>query len=535
MQSPVCDIAARPLAGCGPARGAVATASPHATRAALEILEAGGNAVDAAVAAAWALSVCEPSGSGLGGQTILLVHLAGGTTKVIDGHSHAPAAANPNVITPAEQRAGYRSCTVPSTPATLDYAQKKYGVLPAARVLEPALRLAREGYRITPLQRRQTGWVAQQLRASSAAARLFLREGNPPAVGELFRQPELAETLRHLSDRGVEDFYCGATARRIAEDMRLNGGLLTETDLALCWLPVEREPVFIDYRGHRIITVPPPGGGLQILLALELIEALAPFDFGVKDGEWYETVALATYGALREREREPLGPEDFTPSVCKSYLGMERVCRIARELREWAAIRHEESRTEPPGDTTHLSVADRHGNVVSLTQSIQTLFGAKVAHPTLGFLYNNYLLTCPRYPHPYAFGSRSMPRSNAAPTLVFRHGGGPLLALGAAGSRRIISSIVQVLSSLVDRGLSVSEAVSAPRLHALLSGRIWIEQPAASESVMARLRARFPAVEVKRARHFKLGSVQAIHLSAGTAQGAADPRRDGTAGTEEIQ
>src|SRR5215813_552272 len=156
--------------------GAVVTAFPLATEAGLEILRGGGNAMDAAAAAAWALSVCEPSASGLGGQTVLLVHQAGGPTRAIDGHSRAPAAASPDTITAREQRRGHRSCTIPSTPATLDWSQRKYGVLSREQVMAPAIRIATEGYRITRLQHRQTSWVAGHLRATGAAGELFLHE-----------------------------------------------------------------------------------------------------------------------------------------------------------------------------------------------------------------------------------------------------------------------------------------------------------------------------------------------------------------------
>jgi gamma-glutamyltranspeptidase / glutathione hydrolase len=519
------------------AEGSVATAFPQATEAAIEILEAGGNAVDAAVAAAWALSVCEPSGSGLGGQTILLVHLANGITRVVDGHSHAPATASPAVITAPQQRAGYRATTVPSTPATLNYAQRRYGRLPAARLMQPAIRLAEEGYPITSLQYRQGVWLAEKLRATSAG-RLFLRDGNPLRIGEILRQPQLAATLRRLAARGTEDFYLGGIARLIAQDMQLNGGLITEADLAGLALPAEREPISIEYRGHRVVTVPPPGGGAQILVALRLIEQLAPSGFGDNEEEWYETIALACYGAFREREHCPLGPDGLTPFGANSY-SEDRALQIADWLRSQRRVSNEEHRTEGPGDTTHLSVIDRDGNVVALTQSIQSLFGAKVAHPTLGFLYNNYLFTCPRYPHPYGLASGALPRSNAAPTLVFRSkasGGVPLLALGAAGSRRITSSIVQVLSSVIDRGMNVTSAVSAPRVHALLSGKIWIEKTAASPLLTARLQARFPKLEIRPPHDFKMGSVQAIQrLPSGRRLGTADPRRDGTAAMGTIQ
>jgi len=255
-------------------RGMVATAFPLATDAAIDMLRAGGNAIDAAVAAAWALTVCEPSGSGLGGQTTILVRLADGRISVIDGHSHAPAAVSKKQVSRIQQDTGYRSCTIPMTPATLEYAQQRYGRLPRAHVMRPAIRIAEDGYEITSLQRRQMRWCHQSLLASPAAATLFLNRGRPYETGEIFRQKELASTLRRLAESGAEDFYRGAIARDIAEDMRWNGGLITAQDLETHRSPVERDAVIIRYRNCDVASVPPPGGGLQVLLGLKILEQL---------------------------------------------------------------------------------------------------------------------------------------------------------------------------------------------------------------------------------------------------------------------
>jgi gamma-glutamyltranspeptidase/glutathione hydrolase len=188
---------------------------------------------------------------------------------------------------------------------------------------------------------------------------------------------------------------------------------------------------------------------------------------------------------------------------------------------------------EEPGDTTHLTVSDSQGNVVALTQSIQSLFGAKVANASLGFLYNNYLRTCPRYPHPCQLGSHCQPRSNCSPTLVLKKGPAgkvPVLALGAAGSRRIVSAIVQVVSAVIDRGMTIEEAVAAPRVHALLNKKVWIERPAATEDLLKSLEARSLRPKIRRAQSYSMGSVQVLQrLPDGTVMVAADPRRDGAA------
>jgi gamma-glutamyltranspeptidase / glutathione hydrolase len=538
-------------------QAAVATASPQATEAAVEVLREGGNAIDAAVAAAWVLAVSEPSGSGLGGQTSLLIRFANGDLIALDGHSRAPETASLNAISRDQQRVGYRACTIPSTPATLGSAHRRYGVLAPARVLRPAIHLAEEGYAVTPLLHRQMEGALRHLRAYPSFGKFFLNQGRLFQVGDLFRQRELAATLSRLADCGTEDFYRGAIARLIVKDMQEQGGLMTERDLAENRSPIEREPLVVDYRGYRLHSLPSPGGGLQLLLAFKILERLAPFQFGSELTDWYQWIAQAVYAVFWEREKWPVEMECVSPMFRKWLLSDVRAQQIAlaiernpnsaaKTLNPAAAEKSAPEELsekadealqgaagwgeEEAGETSHLCVADRFGNIVSLTQSIQSLFGAKVAHAQLGFLYNNYLCTCPRDSHPGRLRSRCTPQSNAAPTIILRDTGKPFLVLGAAGSRRIISSILQAASGIIDRGLSVEEAIEAPRVHALLSRKAWIESPALSEELRERLERNFVSLEIKAPHDFKLGAVQAIHFGEdGAAHGTADPRREGTA------
>jgi gamma-glutamyltranspeptidase / glutathione hydrolase len=182
---------------------------------------------------------------------------------------------------------------------------------------------------------------------------------------------------------------------------------------------------------------------------------------------------------------------------------------------------------EEPGDTTHLTVADDAGNVVALTQSIQSVFGAKVANEKLGFLYNNYLRTCPRQAHPARLAPRCLSRSNVSPTLILREGR-PFLALGSAGSRRITSSLLQVTSNVVDREMTLEEAVAAPRVHALLSGTVWMEAGTDQPHLLEQLAQRFHKTVERRPLSFSMGAVQALQFLPGRTLAAADPRRDGT-------
>src|SRR5271165_1400507 len=515
-----------------PTGGAAATAFPLATDAALSTLRAGGNAVDAAVAAAWTLSVCEPSASGLGGQSTLLIHRSNRTTFIIDGHSYAPSGVSIDTVNERQQRVGHRACAIPSTPATLEYAQRKFGVLPPADVFGPAIEAAEQGYAITPLQHRQAGWFGRQMQVSAGIAKLFLVNGAPPPVGYVLRQPELARTLRRLATEGAGDFYRGEIAQQIVDDMQRNGGLLDANDLANFSLPVEREPLETSYRGFRVLSAPSPGGGRNLLFALKLIEQLLPGGIdAANDDSWHEAIALATYCTFRQRDRKASQFQDCVEAAGDDLPSEADIQRLVAQLRGQSSLQQMND-DEGPGDTTHLTVADDEGNIVALTQSIQSVFGAKIANPELGFVYNNYLWTCPRYSHPNQLAPECMPRSNAAPTIIMEQRDGrstPVMALGAAGSRRITSALLQTISQVIDRGRAIDEAVAAPRLHGLISGKVWIEDAIATPELLARLRKRFSEIQIKPSRSFGMGCAQGLQwLPDGMIVAAADPRRDGT-------
>ena len=508
----------------------VSTAFPHATEAASSILRQGGNAIDAAVAAAWALSVCEPSASGLGGQTTILFSAANGNVKVIDGHSHAPRRVSERTVSPEGQRRGYRSCTIPSTPATLQYAHSKYGRLGWRRVMAPAAEIASRGFELTALQCRQTGWVLKHLRANPAARELFLKKGEPPQVGEILRQPQLAETLHRIAEAGAIDFYQGTLARDITDDMRENGGLLDEEDLTNLSAPVARPPLTIKFRGFEVVTVPPPGGGLQLLLALKILEQLFPAEAASSVEDGYAAIAMSIFDAFSAREESPVAVNDFVPEMAERLLSEQRVRQIITNFQK--EPHPSAAAAEEPGDTTHLTVADAEGNIVALTQSIQSVFGAKVANKKLGFLYNNYLRTCPRSPGPSQLGPNCLSRSNAAPVLIrerISSGQRPVLALGSAGSRRITSSILQVISNVIDHKMPLQEAIAAPRIHALLSRKLWIEKRISLPSLVGRLGDHFSKFIVKGAYSFGMGAVHALQFADGETIAGADPRRDGSA------
>ncbi|HLP84921.1 MAG TPA: gamma-glutamyltransferase [Phycisphaerales bacterium] len=502
-----------------PRKGVIAAGFPLAAEAGAAMLRGGGNAIDAACAAAWALSVCESAESGLGGHTVMLVRLASGRVFVIDGHSHAPASLRRKLVTTREQAEGIKATTIPSTVATLIYAQQKYGTQPLATALAPAIDIAERGYAITKLQRKLISWVAPRWERGSVESNTFLHRHAVPHAGFLLRQPLLARTLERISTHGADDFYRGSIAHELVRDMEARSGLLSGSDLASLTLPIERQPLVAEIAGRRVFSTPPAGGGVQVLLALQMLEQLrldAPDD----------CLPIHLIHALRrsfaERDRWPEHPDDFTHTLARWLVSKERAHAVLQ--RQTAGV---QGAFREPGNTTHLCAADSDGNVVALTQSIQSVFGAKSMHPTLGFFYNNYLSACPREKHCYRLRGACTPMSNAAPTLMTDAHGAPLVAIGSAGSRRITSSIVQVLARVLWAGSSLRDAVDAPRIHTLDAERLWMERGVSDEQ-LACIGAHARIARTYSRYSYKLGAVHALAWdSSGTAQGVADPRRDG--------
>ena len=458
----------------------------------------------------------------------MLIHFPDGKRLVLDGHSYGPAGVSTKSVKSSSQRIGYKATTIPSTVATLGMAGSRFGKLPLAQVMAPAIELAENGYPVTRLFRKQVQWCRAQLLKNPAAEAILFRDGKVIKRRELFRQPQLALTLKRLSSAGADDFYRGEIAREIVADMSRNGGLITADDLAGLAVPIQHEPISTQFRGYEIVSVPPPGGGLQLLQALKVLELI---DLDASDpNAWYETIARVMQVVYRDRLSWPFKPDEMTDSMHRWLVGADRAAELAQQVR---AERKQEviEDDEDEGDTTHLCVADESGMVVSLTQSIQSLYGAKVASDKLGFFYNNYLSTIPRHGKFLSLVGNVAPRSNAAPTMVFdsNNKSTPIMALGAAGSRRITSSVMQVIANTLVHGLAIGEAVDAPRIHGTLSGKAYVERRVATEEMVRRLGNSFHVVEVKAARSYSMGGVQAIARDGhGVWTASADPRREGT-------
>ncbi len=516
--------------------GMIATAFPEATRAGVEILRAQGNAVDASCAAALALGVCEPQASGIGGQTMMLLY-TGKKIIAIDGSSRAPSLAHVKAIYKTDRSAGYRATTVPSTLATLGYVHKVYGKLPWHRICEPAIRIATDGYKITDLQHRLLVRETDKFDSveSKSGKRYFFKNGLPYQSGESFKQPDLAAMLKRIAEKGVEEFYTGKIAKQIDADMRENGGLLRNDDLALIPWPIERKPLSGKFRGLKIFSMPPPGAGRTLLYALAMINALTPKQLNKDPVIRTHLLAEIFRKTLLERFDRPFDP-NFYPQVNeKEMLSQKYASDCVKDIFQSVVpkLPIRETEDELTGETTHLSAMDQYGMAVSLTQSIERVYGSKAAADGLGFLYNNYIMDFDYVlpSHPFYLRPNAVPWATVTPTLVFNHKQ-LWMAMGSPGSERIMSALAQFLIHITDENMPISEAMEAPRLHCSLGGKINIEAERFPDQVLRSLKEKGYRIKIREPYAFYLGAIHAVlKCQDGDGfQGVAEIRRDGSAG-----
>jgi gamma-glutamyltranspeptidase/glutathione hydrolase len=446
--------------------GMVSSGVDDASRAGARILAMGGNAVDAAVATAFAIGVVDPLNAGLGGECYILIHLRDGTDIAIDGSAPVPIQTSREALQgllDSEQRYGYKTAATPATGAALAYALQRYGTMTLPQVLAPACELAEFGHTLLPTIQTLLDSYGPQLREDPFLSTLFFEGGvSRFPMAHLYCQPVLARTLQTIAMSGMHDFYRGAIADTIAADMESNGGYVSKLDLARIQ-PRELTPVRGRYRGFEVIAFPYPGGGDVVVRELRILDQF-PADLLRCDSTdrlhlLLEAGRIAIIDAVTG---EP------APVTRPTELDREDEGRRAALIRFDRALRDDEItrsplRPLPAEETTHVSVVDRFGNAVAMTQSIG--YGAYVASPNLGFQYNSLLedgdFCNPQSPL-YVAPGRSLP-TMMAPTILLRKGR-PFLVLGGAGSSRIPATIVSVITNVVDRGLPLADAVADPRV-----------------------------------------------------------------------
>lgn len=528
--------------------GMVSSQEAIATRVGLDILEAGGNAVDAAVAVGFALAVTLPRAGNIGGGGFMLVHHAkSGETVAIDYREMAPAAAHPDMFLDAKgevdkQRARYshKSAGVPGTVAGLTLALRKYGTMKLAQVMAPAIGLARDGFAVDEGFR---GSFTEQrvggLRRWPESRRVFFKpDGSLYAIGETFRQPDLARSLTAIAKRGAAAFYEGEIGARIAAEMKAFGGLITRADLQ-AYRAIIRKPVRGTYRGHEIVSMPPPSsGGVHLIQMLNILEGYDLGAWGAGSAVTIYHMAEAMKLAYADRSKY-LGDPDFwrVPAkglTSKAYAAALRAridpdrARPADEIGPGGPVAYESR------ETTHYSVADRHGNAVSNTYTLNFAFGSRIVARGTGIVLNNEMDDFSAKPGvPNAFGliggeanaveAGKRPLSSMTPTLVFKDDQ-PVLITGSPGGSRIITTVLQVISNVIDHAMDIARATAAPRMHhQWRPDRLHLE-PGIDEDVIAELKRK--GFHVRESR--KIGSTQSIRrLPDGTLAGASDPRRVG--------
>jgi gamma-glutamyltranspeptidase/glutathione hydrolase len=502
--------------------GMVATAHFKATECGVKILEMGGNAIDAAVASAFALGVCEPQASGLGGQTMMVICLEDENRIIaVDGSSRAPnRALNEDFSSNSSKLLGYKAATVPSTPATLGYIQDRYGTLPLGDILSPSIELAEKGYGITDLQRKLQKTELKKF-AKGNAGSIFLRDGNRAfSVGQVFKQPALAKTLSRLAKKGIEDFYTGKIAGLIHKDMQANGGLIQKDDLAQIPYPIERETVSCRYRNMMIYTMPPPGAGRTLIEMINILKKFPSIERNPDTPQGALLLVEIIRRAQLDRRDRPFEPNFYPQVQDRRMMSSEYARLVSQQIH---------SRLKTKGETTHLSVMDKKGNVVALTQSIERVYGAKVATPSLGFLYNNYMsaFEYEDITHPYYLRPNGVPWASVAPTIVFK-AKKPWLAIGSPGSERIASAILQTLIRLTTQ--SPFDAVSSPRLHCSYDGKVSLEAAYMRDDIPKLLEQRGFKLDIREPMSFYMGCIQMVLQDEDSFIGVADPRRDGSSG-----
>ncbi len=524
----------------------VVTASPVASEVGARILMRGGNAVDAAVAVGFALAVVHPSAGNIGGGGFMVIRTDSGESFSLDYRETAPAAATPDMYLDDEGNltetslTGHLAAGVPGSVAGLAEAHRRFGRLPLADLLAPAIGLARDGFVLDDRTARSIENARDRLIRFPTSAAQFLVDGEAPPSGYLLVQTDLARTLEAIARDGPRAFYEGWIADSIAAEMRRGGGLMTRDDLA-AYRPVWRDPVVFSYRGYTGYSMPPASsGGTTLALILNMLEGVDPIPaFGTP--EHAHLLAEVMRRAFVDRNHY-LGDPAFVDMPLGQLLSKEYARARADDIDPAMA-------TPSPGvvpgiaegdHTTHYSVVDAEGNAVSVTTTINTGFGSTVTVRGAGFLLNNEMddfTAATGQPNVYGLvqgqanaiepGKRML--SAMTPTIVLDPYGDPFLLLGSPGGPAIISTVAQVISNVIDHGMSLASAVAAPRIHhQALPDRLRYERGGLAGVALERLRDMGHEVEEL---HGYMGEISAIQRMGNIWVGVADPRwRGGAAG-----
>ena len=530
-------------------RGMVASHNQLSSEIAADILAKGGNAIDAGAALGFALAVTLPRAGNIGGGGFMLVHVAAlNRTIAIDFRETAPSAArqdmffdeNGNVVLDQTYRFSHKSSAVPGSVAGLAHIVENYGSMTLAEVLEPAIRLARDGIEVTydlaaDLAR------SQRLKHNPASLRKFYKpDGSNYEVGELWKQPDLAWTLSEIAEHGVEAFYSGSVAEKIVADMEAHNGLITMQDLA-DYKVVEREPVRGSFRGYEIAAMPAPSsGGTHVVQMLNILENFPLAKMGPESADTLHIMAEAMKFSYADRSKY-LGDPDFVEVPTEILISKKYASDIAAKISMERALTSDEI---APGqlsiyesdETTHYSVVDDEGNMVGNTYTLMFTFGSGVVIEGTGILMNNNMGNFTlRSDIPDAFGlmgsennlirPNRRPVSSMSPVLVSKNGQ-PLLMTGSPGGSKIISANMQMVLNVVEFGMNIADAAVAPRIHHQWKPDVLEIESGISPDTVSRLIDRGQNINFSQ-RSAGMGSLQTVMWQDGIFYGYSDPRRPG--------
>lgn len=503
----------------------VASVHERATQAGVEILRKGGNAVDAAVAVAFALAVVHPEAGNLGGSGYMVLRMADGKVQAVDYAGTAPAASRPGMFrSNREANIGYLSVAVPGTPAGMGVAHAKYGRISWRDCLEPARRLAKDGFPASLRMERILKLQVPVMKAFRETAQVFLHGADRPLTqGEKVVQPALAETIRRMQRRGYREFYEGETARRIAQDMAAHGGILTYEDLKNYEVKLT-EPLRTRYRDHWILTMPPSStGGVAVAVALNVLDRFA-LGLGMEGSAAARHLFIEAMRrgfdarGILMREGEEKLDQVLSPEYTKSAAGSIRLDQASPEAPLPLS-------SETP-HTTHFSIIDAEGNMVANTYTLSGFYGSQVIAQGTGVLLNNHMSV---FSNRAGLASSVAPGkrypSTMAPTLVLRPDGSPWMTLGTPGGVTIPSTLVQIISNVIDFKMSLRDAVEFPRIH-FSSGSVEAEPGALVLDVAEKLRSMGHKINPKWRTQGDVSAI-AIEEDSGWRIGWADGRRGG--------
>jgi gamma-glutamyltranspeptidase/glutathione hydrolase len=523
----------------------VVSMSKPASEAGVEILKAGGNAIDAAVATGFALAVTYASAGNIGGGGFMTIRLANGATETIDYREIAPAASTRDMYLDAagkltdKSTVGYLASGVPGAVAGMAEALKKYGTLPLAKVMEPAIRLARDGYLI---ERNPTDTSAVRTRpctrliAQFGGKDLFCPDGNALAIGTVFKQPDLARSLAAIAKDGPKAFYEGWIADSLVAEMRRGGGIITKADLK-GYKPVWRTPVQGNYRGFTVISMPPASsGGVTMLETLNILENFAPLP-PPGSAQYAHLIGEALRRSFIDRNSK-LGDPAFVKVPMTELTSKIYARTLANQIDRGKASKTPafNAGTEPE-HTTHYSVVDAQGNAVATTTTLNGSYGSGVWIRGAGFFMNNEMddfAAAPGQPNMFGLvqgevnaiqpGKRML--SAMSPTIVLDPNGRLLMVTGAAGGPTIITSVMQIILNVIEHGMTLADAMKAPRLHhQALPDQLDYEQRGLAAAAVDSLKAMGHTVGTRSA----LATANSILRVRGGWHGMGEPRSGGFA------